>query len=246
MSMFLPHAVLTNLNHQGSLGLLQILSSVVENVAPHLHLSHIALLARSCKALRVFVNDVGLLHYMLGFGPSLNSKDTRRRFLIPRAIPLRLVAKACYSQSYGLELAIQAHGGLKNFKNAWLKRREKTMRRRENAEKRLREKYRIRLRRIALVQRGLVTVGLGHIAPNLTRHIPYGMFIHNVANVSLAREDFHLSIVIENISWDYYLVNHTNYIERIRERIEVMGNYPGLVGDIISEYTHPEVWPWLE
>jgi hypothetical protein len=235
-----------SLTHQGGIGVLDILSSVLEHVAPHLHMRHVALIAQTNKALRVFVNDVCLLRYILGFTPLLNSKETRTRFLIPRTVPLRLITKARYSQTHGLELAIQSHGSLNGFKTAWLERREKTRRRREKELRLLQEKYRKRLRRIALVQQGLTTVGLGHVVPNVQRHFPYAMFIHNVANVPIEREELHLSIVIENVCWDHYLLNHTNYTERIRERLEIMGHYPGLVNDIMSEFEHPEVWPWLE
>jgi hypothetical protein len=246
MAVVLPHELLSNLDRRGGLGLLQILSSVIENVATHLQLSHIALLARTNKALRVFVNDACLLSYILGFTPLLNSEETRIRFLIPRTVPLRLITKARYSQTYGLELAIQAHGGLKSFKTAWLKRRKQTMRRRDKAALVLEDKYRTRLRRIALVQQGLATCGLGHVVPNVRRHLPFARFIQDVANVSLEREEIHLNIVVANVCWDYYLLNHTNYTDRVEERVAMMGYYPGLIHDIMSEFDHPEVWPWLE
>lgn len=249
MSLTRVHDHLTNFtpNHHDGVGILQVFSSVLEHVAPHLRLSHVALLASCCKTLRLMVTEVGVLHYLLRFIHPLNAHDTRQRFLIPRSVPLCRVSQNRYSQTHGLEIAIRTHGDLHGFKTAWMERREKTKRRREKALKLRQDRHRRRLRRITLVQEGLATCGLGHVIPGLGRHRPYAMFIHdNLADVSPDREEFHLNIVIEHICWDYYLANYTNYIERIKERVEVMGNYPGLMRDIMSEFDRPDAWPWLE
>ena len=225
---------------------------VMDQVLQHMDLESVAMLARSCKSLRVLTTDVELLSYVLQLVRQRNAFETRRTFMLSRSIPLCRTSRARYSQTYAFDVAMQAHGGLDEFRYAVSKRRKLITRRRDMAEARIQFHIRVRLRRIRMVTEALEVAGLPHMArintPNTTEtHMQTAMVMFlNTPFLSNGREEFHINRMLEQFCWEHFLKFHTDFDTRVQQRIDIVGTYPGIGRDIADEFQRPDVWPWMQ
>jgi hypothetical protein len=229
---------------QDSNMLLNVLGMIIDPMLRHLDLQHVSLLARTCQTLRVLTSDEQLLYFILQFLPLKNAQDTRRMFLIPRIIALDRVAVARYSQQHAFVHAMKTHSGLEGFRRAAAERRAMVDRRRARARVREALLECARLRRRKLFTAGLEVMGLPY--PILHFPLPINVrFLTDFQNITFENEDFMLSVLLEALCWEHYLHEFTDFKDRVKQRVEIMGPYPGLTNDIQDEFTRPVVWPWL-
>jgi hypothetical protein len=221
-----------------------MLSIIIDPMIRYLDLGHIALLARSCRSLRVLTSDDQLLYFLLQYIPSKNSQDTRRRFLIPRKVELHRVGQCRYSQQHAFVYAMNAHAGLKGFRLAVVKRRALIDRRRERIKIRQATAFANANRRRQLVIDAMEVVGLPQTFMQIRVHTI--RFIHITPPTTPNNEAILLGLLIEHLCWRYYLREYTDFQDRVTQRVELMGWYPGLASDIEDEFVRPLVWPWLE
>ena len=249
--MFLVHELVNGLDdavvpggsHKGVSHLNLLLRVVLDHLMPHLDISSIGMMARTCKSLRVMTSNGTLLDHLLLLLPQINSEQTRRRFLIPRSVALRRISRGVYSQPHGLKLAIDKYGGMDGFRKAVQKRHTLTIKRRKLVYDRYVQKLVTRANRLTVVSDAFEVVGL----PPGT-HLSYPaaiLFVNNIPAVNIEIEDYRLSRIVECACWLYYLHHYTDFCERCESRREIMGDYPGLERDILQEYDKPLVWPWL-
>jgi hypothetical protein len=223
--------------------ILQLFRIVMDQLVPHLDLSAIGVMARTCKSLRVMTSDGIFLRYILRLLPQSNCKETRRRFLIPSSMPLCRIARGVYSQSCSLLRAIETHGGMDGFRTAVAKRRIVTIKRRKMSHDRFLLVLVARKRRMTMLTDAMEVLGLPHSAH--MSYPPSMLFVNNVPPIPLEIEEFRLSRIVECVCWCHYLRSYTNFHEACETRREVMGDYPGLERDVVEEYDRPEAWPWL-
>jgi hypothetical protein len=223
--------------------LLDILSMIIDPMIRHLNLCHVALLANSCRSLRVLTSDEQLLHFLIHLLPSKNAQETRHRFLIPRKIKLEHMSLHRYSQQHAFVYAMQTYHGLEGFRREVVRRRAMLTTRRERATQLLQYQSRQRERRRQLVADAMRVVGLPMTFWDV--HIHTIRFVYDVA-ITPEQEEFHLIHLIENICWKHYLDACTDFKDRVKARIDLFGYYPGLSRDIQQEFVRPLVWPWLE
>ena len=100
-----------------------------------------------------------------------------------------------------------------------------------------------RMKRSDMVKDAMAVLGL----PSNTHLIyaPVVLFVNNVPPVPEWMEEHHLALIVENICWLYYLNNYTDFYEARELRREVMGDYQGLVRDVLQDYAKPSIYPWL-
>jgi hypothetical protein len=224
--------------------LLDIFSMIIDPMIRHFDLCNVALLASSCRSLRVLTSDERLLFFILHLLPSKNAQDTRRRFLTPRKIKLENVALHRYSQQHAFVHAMTTYSGLEGFRRAVTKRRESTNRRRERERQLIAYQCNLRQRRRKLVTDAIHVVGLPLTFWDV--HVHTIRFVYDLHTFTPANEELHLNRLIEGICWSHYLDAHTDFKDRVRQRRDMMGYYPGLARDIEAEFDRPVVWPWLE
>jgi hypothetical protein len=249
-SLIRVHALLSGLSGQrhpkdsSKTRLPNMLSIILDPMIRHLDLSHVALLARSCRSLRVLTSDDQLLYFLLQYLPSKNSQDTRCRFLIPRKVELHRVAQCRYSQQHAFVYAMKAYSGLEGFRDAVVKRRALVDRRRARIRMRQATELAHANRRTQLVIDAIEVVGLPQTFLQIRIHTI--RFIHVTPPTTPDNEEIQLGLLIERLCWRYYLREYTDFKDRVLQRVEIMGWYPGLAGDIEDEFVRPLVWPWLE
>jgi hypothetical protein len=230
--------------YSGTTQLLNVLSIIIDPMIQQLDLSHIDLLARSCRSLRVLTSDERLLYFLFQYIPSRNSQDTRRLFLIPRNIELHCVARCRYSQQHAFVYAMKTYSGLEGFRCAVVKRRAMVEKRRVGMRRRQAIERAHVHRRTQLVIDAIEMVGLPQTFLQIQVHTI--RFIHIQPQTTPETEQLQLGILMEHMCWKYYLHNHTDFKDRVRQRIDIMGWYPGLTRDIEDEFVQPAVWPWLQ
>jgi hypothetical protein len=192
----------------------------------------------------MLTTDVQLLHFVFGRIPSQNARDTRRRFFIPKKITLERVSMYRYSQQHAFMHAMQTYSGLEAFRYAVARRRVMADRRRERARVAQAILIAHTNRRRQLVKDAIEVVQLPQTYLQIQVHCI--RFVHIMRPTTHEHEEFLLSVLIERVCWVYYLETHTDFGDRVKQRIELMGYYPGLQSDIEDEFTRPLSWPWLE
>lgn len=223
--------------------LVQIFRLVIDQLTPHLDISTIGIIARTCKSLSVMTSDVTFLDYLLRLIPSSNSEQTRRRFLIPRTAPICRISRGLYSQSDSLHLAIQKYGGMNEFRYAVEKRRIMTIKRRNQKRERLLQATIARMRRSIMVTDAMEVLGLP--ADTHLLYPPAILFINNIPPIPMILAEIRLARIVETVCWLFYLRNYTDFYEACETRREIMGDYPGLTRDVSDDYEKPLKWPWL-
>jgi len=220
----------------------QLMSVVIDHIVPHMDLSTIGMLAQTCKSFQALTSDIGLLDYVMHLLPQRNSKATRRRFLIPHSTPLSRISRGLYSQAHSLHSAIQKYGGMHEFRDAVMRRRKLTIRRREMVHTRAAIERTSRERRLHMVINAVDVLML----PVLSRYRAAAtMFINNVPPIHESLEEGRLSVILDNMCWAHHLVFHTDFSEQCEIRRELVGDYEGLERDVMNGIIRPDVWPWL-
>jgi hypothetical protein len=217
---------------------------VIDHVVKNLGLYHIASLAGTCRSLRVLTTDELLLSYLLTLVGGKNAKDTRSFFLLPRYVSLQNISQSRYSQSEAFQGAMQRYGGLEKFRHAVVKRREQNAKRIERALIRAVIMRANADRRRQLVINALAVVELPQVFGQIEVHTI--RFIHILPQTTPENEELQLELLVERLCWRYYLRTYTDFSDRVSQRIEVTGWYPGLTREIADEYDLPDSWPWLE
>jgi hypothetical protein len=217
---------------------------VVDQVVKNLSLQHIALLAGTCRSLRVLTTDELLLSYLLTLMPGKNAKNTRSFFLLPRYFQLQNISQSRYSQSGAFEGAMKRYSGLEKFRHAVSKRREQNAKRYQRALIRAVIRRANADRRRQLVINALAVVALPQVFGEIEVHTI--RFIHLLPQTTPENEELQLELLVERLCWRFYLRTYTDFSDRVSQRIQVTGWYPGLAREIADEYDHPDSWPWLE
>jgi hypothetical protein len=232
-------------NHpKGSSQLLYMLNVFIDQLLPYLDIKHVALLASSCKSFRVLTTNLRVLDYVFKLMPPLNAVNTRKLFLVPRQVKLVPIGRHRYDQVDSFVRSMNQHGGLENFRGAVTKRRHQTKMLREGVRVRKLYLQTHRIRRAGLVEDALDVVGLDFLGLVGRFNACFLLFVNRLPT-SPAHEEFLLAALIEKICWNHYLLYYTEFKQRCADRVEMMGEYPGLERDIASEFEKPEVWPWL-
>jgi adenylate kinase family enzyme len=242
------HALVAGLNRSSSYsnktGLIDMLGLIIEPLIRNLELGHVALLARTCQSLRVLTTNDQLLHFLFQYLPPKNAIETRLVFHVPRGVALQEVAKSRYSQQEAFLYAMKKYQGLEEFRRAVLKRKTVSDKRREKARVR-QELARANVRRREeLVNNAILVVGLPQTF--LQIRVLSIRFIHILPQTTTENEELQLELLVERLCWRYYLHEQTDFLERVKQRIENVGWYPELSSEMEDEFERPEVWPWLE
>jgi hypothetical protein len=220
----------------------RVLCVVMDQIMSRLNLHTVGMLAQTCSSLRIMTTDVHLLDYILHLIPGKNSEDTRRVFQIPRSIPLSRISRGLYSQAYSFHSAIQKYGGMNAFRDAVDSRRLVTRKRREITRARMTIAQALRDRREKLVTDAVLVLRL---PPASRFHPSASLFINNVPPVMVHQEEVRLAFVIDRVCWMHYLVTYTDFTDKYEALQDVMGEYPGILRDVMDQFARPDVWPWL-
>ena len=94
----------------------------------------------------------------------------------------------------------------------------------------------------------MVTDAMAVLGLPANTHLIYApaiLFVNNVPPVPEWMEEHQLEIIVENVCWLYYLSTYTDFREQCEIRGDMMGEYPGLVRDVLQDYAKPPIYPWL-
>ena len=242
------HTLLSGL-HLSSQGhhkthLSDIFGLIIDHVINNLRMKHIALLAGTCRSLRVLTTDELLLSYVFTCIPARNALETRSFFLIPRKVALHETSKSRYSQHEAFICAMKRNFGLDRFRHAVSKRREQTVKRRQREQIRMDLKVANADRRRQLLINAMAMVALPQEFADIEVHTI--RFIHLIPQTTPENEELQLELLVERLCWRFYLRTYTDFVDRVRQRLHLAGWYPGLTREIADEFDHPDVWPWLQ
>jgi hypothetical protein len=216
--------------------LLQLLAHILEGVCSVLSLADIAKLSCCCKPLRPLLQNAEGVYYILQHIRPINSRKTKKTFLLSASTHLLKIGRGRYSQPNAFALAMLKHKDMTQFRHV----------------AKLRRIYQIKkaallllqVERARMLQYALVAL---HLPANLAFTSREGMhFRIHCMQCPDTMLDVLLSNCVEGICFRWFLMHYTDYRARLDDHVEVFGFYEGVSGIIAQAYERPEVWPWLQ
>jgi hypothetical protein len=215
--------------------LLQLMTIVLEPLLQHLSAADCSRLSRTTKRLGFMLRDVAWLHYLLTCVRPSNATITRKRFALPRNVPLTRIARGKYLQSDAFLRALDNEKGLSRLRKQYIQRQYRTEQRQKQ---KARYNERLNCLSTALGQSKLPTALMWNTRPGLA-------FRMQCLWVSDASVPELVVATVHSICKMWYLCNYTNYRQTLEEHIDKFGVYEQAEHNVASWFATPLQWPWL-